>query len=43
MVELDPVAIGFVLLLLAFVLFMYLFLRRTVLAFREGQDRGRDR
>lgn len=43
MVELDPVAIGFIVLLLAFVLFVYFFLRRTALAFREGQDRGRDR
>lgn len=43
MVGLDPVAIGFVLLLLAFVVFLYLFLRRTALAFREGQNRGRNR
>jgi len=43
MVELDPVAVGFVVVLLVFTLFVYLFLRRTALAFREGQNRGRNR
>jgi len=34
----DPVLIGIVVVLLGFVLFVYLFLRRTVTAFKEGMQ-----
>jgi len=37
----NPLVVGFVVLLLGFVLFMYLFIRRTVTGFREGMDNGR--
>jgi hypothetical protein len=43
MVELSPIAIGFLIVMLGFVLFMYLFLRRTLSAFRKGQSEGRNR
>ena len=36
----NPLVVGFVVLLLGFVLFMYLFIRRTVLGFREGMQNG---
>lgn len=41
MVEVSPVAIAFVVVMLGFVLFVYLFLRRTIAAFREGQSESR--
>jgi hypothetical protein len=34
----NPLVVGFVVLLLGFVLFMYLFIRRTVTSFREGME-----
>jgi len=34
----NPLVVGFVALLLGFVLFMYLFIRRTVTSFREGME-----
>jgi len=37
----NPLVVGFVALLLGFVLFMYLFIRRTITGFREGMDNGR--
>ena len=37
----NPLVVGFVVLLLGFVLFMYMFIRRTVTGFREGMDNGR--
>lgn len=37
----DPLVAGFIVLLLGFVLFMYLFVRRTLTGFREGVDKGR--
>ncbi|WP_269814489.1 DUF7859 family protein [Halorussus litoreus] len=37
----NPLVVGFVVLLLGFVLFMYLFIRRTITGFREGMDNGR--
>lgn len=43
MVEVNPIVMAFVLALLGFVLFVYLFIRRTVTAYREGQDQGRRR
>jgi hypothetical protein len=36
----DPVFVGLVVALLAFVFFVYLFVRRTVTGFREGIDEG---
>ncbi|WP_255457560.1 MULTISPECIES: hypothetical protein [Halorussus] len=36
----NPLVVGFVVLLLGFVLFMYLFIRRTVTGFREGIENG---
>jgi len=43
--EVDPVLIGLVALMLGFVFYIYLFVRRTVTGFQEGLDetRGRDR
>jgi len=38
----DPVLVGIVVVLLAFVFFVYLFLRRIVLGFREGLNQGRN-
>lgn len=35
----NPLAVGFVVVLLGFILFMYLFIRRTVTGFREGMER----
>lgn len=40
-ISLDPVLVGFLLLVFLFLLGVYLFLRRTVLAFQEGVNRGR--
>ena len=37
----NLLVVGFVALLLGFVLFMYLFIRRTVTGFREGMNNGR--
>ncbi|MFC4450652.1 hypothetical protein [Halorussus aquaticus] len=37
----NPMVVGFVVLLLGFVFFMYLFIRRTVTGFREGVQNGR--
>ncbi|WP_274380479.1 DUF7859 family protein [Halorussus amylolyticus] len=37
----NPLVVAFVALLLGFVLFMYLFIRRTVTGFREGVEGGR--
>ena len=36
----NPLVVGFVAILLGFVLFMYLFIRKTVLGFREGVQKG---
>jgi ABC-type uncharacterized transport system permease subunit len=38
----DPIVIGILVALLAFVFFMYLMLRRTVTGFKEGVEQGRD-
>jgi hypothetical protein len=38
----DWVLLGIIALLLGFVFFVYLFVRRTVTGFREGVDRGRN-
>lgn len=38
----DPIVIAGVGLILLFVFFIYLLLRRTVQGFREGVDRGRE-
>jgi hypothetical protein len=43
MVEFDPVLVGLLALLVGFVFFVYLLLRRTVLGFKEGMKSGRDR
>ena len=37
----DPLVLGFLVLLLGFVFFMYLFVRRTLTGFREGMDNSR--
>jgi len=37
----NPLVVGFVAILLGFVLFMYLFVRRTVTGFQEGVQNGR--
>ena len=37
----HPLVAGFIVLLLGFVLFMYLFVRRTLTGFREGVEKGR--
>ncbi|WP_192498351.1 DUF7859 family protein [Halorussus halophilus] len=37
----NPLVVGFMVLLLGFVLFMYLFVRRTLTGFQEGMDKGR--
>ncbi|UPW01660.1 hypothetical protein M0R88_06050 [Halorussus gelatinilyticus] len=37
----NPLVVGFLVILLGFVLYMYLFLRRTVTGFREGVQNGR--
>jgi|AntRauTorcE11898_2_1112593.scaffolds.fasta_scaffold50003_2 uncharacterized protein (DUF2062 family) len=44
-VELDPVLIGIVVIILGFIFFVYLFLRKTVTGFQEGmkESRGRNR
>jgi len=39
----DPVVIGLVVLLVAFVFFGYLLMRRTVLGLREGYEDGQRR
>jgi len=37
----DPLVLGFLVILLGFVLFMYLFIRRTLTGFREGMENSR--
>ncbi|WP_164974725.1 DUF7859 family protein [Halegenticoccus tardaugens] len=37
----DPVFLGLVVVMLLFVFFSYLFLRRTLLGLREGYEEGR--
>ena len=37
----DPLVLGFLGILLGFVLFMYLFIRRTLTGFREGMENSR--
>jgi hypothetical protein len=39
----NPVFTGLLVVMLAFVFFMYLLLRRTLLGLREGYDSGRGR
>jgi len=39
----DPVVIGLVVILLVFVIFGYLLMRRTVLSLREGYEEGQRR
>ena len=39
----DPVLVGIVAVLLLFVFFLFLFLRRTMKGFREGMQEGRGR
>ncbi|SFR33978.1 DUF7859 family protein [Halogeometricum limi] len=36
----EPIFVGFLLLLLAFVFFAYLFIRRTLTGMRQGFDEG---
>jgi uncharacterized protein (DUF2062 family) len=43
MVEFDPMLVGLLILILGFVFFIYLFLRRTVVGFKEGMQSGRNR
>jgi len=37
----DPVLVGFVVVMLAFVFGIYLLVRRTLLSLREGYERGK--
>lgn len=37
----DPVLVGFVVVMLLFVFGIYLFVRRTLLSLREGYERGK--
>jgi hypothetical protein len=37
----NPVIVGFVAILLGFVFFVYLFIRRTLTGFREGMENSR--
>jgi lipopolysaccharide export LptBFGC system permease protein LptF len=39
----DPVLIAIVAIMLGFVFFVYLFLRRTLTGFKEGLDQGKGR
>jgi len=39
----DPVVIGLIVILLAFVIFGYLLMRRTVMSLREGYEDGQRR
>ncbi|MFB6186196.1 MAG: hypothetical protein ABEI86_04920 [Halobacteriaceae archaeon] len=39
---LDPAFVGLLLLLVGFFFFVYLFIRRTVLSFREGINKGKN-
>lgn len=38
----DPVFLGLIAAVVLFFFFLYLFLRRTVVSFREGFERGRE-
>lgn len=42
MAPLDPAFLFILLALLLFVFFLFLLIRRTVVGFREGVDRGKD-
>ena len=37
----NPLVVGFLVVLLGFILYMYLFIRRTVTGFRDGVQNGR--
>lgn len=37
----NPILVGLVVVMLGFVFFMYLFVRRTLTGLREGYDQGR--
>ena len=39
----DPIFIGLAVLIVGFIFFVYLMLRRTLLGLREGYDQGRER
>ena len=41
MVQVDPVLVGIVVVMLAFVFFVYLFLRRIATGFKEGVQQGK--
>ncbi|WP_199174748.1 DUF7859 family protein [Halegenticoccus soli] len=41
--NLDPVFLGLLVIMLLFVFFAYLFVRRTMLGLREGYEQARDR
>lgn len=43
MVDVGPVFYAMLAAILLFFFFLYLFIRRTVLGFKEGVDRSRDR
>jgi hypothetical protein len=38
----DPVLVAIVVIMLTFLFFVYLFLRRTATGFKEGLNQGRD-
>jgi len=39
----DPVVVGLIVILLAFIIFGYLLMRRTVMSLREGYEDGQRR
>lgn len=41
--QVDPVFVGLLIFIAGLLFFAYLLVRRTVVGFREGVDRGRDR
>lgn len=43
MLEVDPVLVGLITVILLFVLFVYLMIRRTVTAFTDGMREGSKR
>lgn len=41
--DVDPVLVGIVVVMLAFVFFVFLFLRKTFTGFKEGMEEGKGR
>lgn len=43
MIELDPLIVGLLVLVLGFFLFLYLMLRRTLIALKEGFQQSKEK